>query len=130
MSFANETKLGPYEILWPLGAGGMGEVYLALDGKLYRQVAIKVLPKVMTREPERVARLGDRASSRCGPRRMLRAVRALRRECGMPSSCFHATLCLFTGTRKASLARIGFARLSAQRMSAKSRSMSRLCLCV
>ena len=50
------TKLGPYEILSPLGAGGMGEVYLANDSKLDRQVAIKVLPETMTRDPERVAR--------------------------------------------------------------------------
>ncbi len=41
-------KLGPYEILSPLGAGGMGEVYLANDGKLDRKVAIKVLPELMT----------------------------------------------------------------------------------
>jgi len=50
------TKLGPYEILSPLGAGGMGEVYLANDSKLDRQVAIKVLPETMTRDVERVAR--------------------------------------------------------------------------
>ncbi len=50
------TKLGPYEILSPLGAGGMGEVYLACDGKLDRQVAIKVLPETMARDKERVAR--------------------------------------------------------------------------
>ncbi len=50
------TKLGPYEILSPLGAGGMGEVYLATDSKLDRKVAIKVLPESMTRDLERVAR--------------------------------------------------------------------------
>jgi len=50
------TKLGPYEILSPLGAGGMGEVYLANDPKLDRKVAIKVLPETMTRDKERVAR--------------------------------------------------------------------------
>ena len=62
MSLSPGTKLGSYEILSPLGAGGMGEVYLARDGKLDRQVAIKVLPESMTRDPERVARferLGD-----------------------------------------------------------------------
>ena len=52
----NGTKLGPYEILSALGAGGMGEVYLAKDAKLDRQVAIKVLPDAMTRDVERVAR--------------------------------------------------------------------------
>ena len=50
------TRLGPYEILSPLGAGGMGEVYLATDSKLDRKVAIKVLSETMTRDKERVAR--------------------------------------------------------------------------
>ena len=56
MSLTSGTKLGTYEILSQLGAGGMGEVYLATDSKLDRKVAIKVLPEVMTRDPERVAR--------------------------------------------------------------------------
>jgi len=50
------TKLGPYEILSPLGVGGMGEVYRAKDSKLDREVAIKVLPEIFSRDPERVAR--------------------------------------------------------------------------
>ncbi|HYB52227.1 MAG TPA: protein kinase [Thermoanaerobaculia bacterium] len=50
------TKLGPYEILAPLGAGGMGEVYRARDGKLGREVAIKTLPSEFTRDVERLAR--------------------------------------------------------------------------
>ena len=56
MTLEAGTKLGPYEILSPLGAGGMGEVYLANDPKLDRKVAIKVLPDSMTRDKERVAR--------------------------------------------------------------------------
>jgi len=56
MPLATGTKLGPYEILSPLGAGGMGEVYLANDSKLDRKIAIKVLPETMTRDQERVAR--------------------------------------------------------------------------
>jgi serine/threonine protein kinase len=51
-----ESTLGAYRILSPLGAGGMGEVYRAHDAKLDREVAIKVLPKAMSADPERVAR--------------------------------------------------------------------------
>jgi serine/threonine-protein kinase len=50
------TILGPYEILAPIGAGGMGEVYRAKDTKLKREVAIKVLPEAVARDPERMAR--------------------------------------------------------------------------
>jgi serine/threonine protein kinase len=49
-------KLGPYEILAPIGAGGMGEVYRARDTKLDREVAIKVLPKAFAEDDERLAR--------------------------------------------------------------------------
>ena len=50
------TKLGPYEILSALGAGGMGEVYRARDTKLNRDVAIKVLPDLFANDPDRLAR--------------------------------------------------------------------------
>ena len=56
MALDKGTELGPYEILSPIGAGGMGEVYLANDSKLDRKVAIKVLSETMTRDKERVAR--------------------------------------------------------------------------
>jgi serine/threonine protein kinase len=50
------TKLGPYEILAPIGAGGMGEVYRARDTNLDREVAIKILPETWAQNPERLAR--------------------------------------------------------------------------
>ena len=56
MELSAGTRLGPYEILAPLGAGGMGEVYRATDTKLGRDVAIKVLPSEMAGDAERLAR--------------------------------------------------------------------------
>lgn len=50
------TKLGPYEVTAPIGAGGMGEVYRARDIKLNRDVALKVLPDAFVTDPERLAR--------------------------------------------------------------------------
>ena len=56
MSLSAGDHLGPYEILAPIGAGGMGEVYRARDTKLEREVAVKVLPATLARDPERLAR--------------------------------------------------------------------------
>ena len=56
MSLAAGSKLGPYEILAPIGAGGMGEVYRAKDTKLKREVALKVLPETFAADPERMVR--------------------------------------------------------------------------
>jgi predicted Ser/Thr protein kinase len=56
MALTAGTRLGPYEILAPIGAGGMGEVYRARDTKLKREIALKVLPDSFARDPERMAR--------------------------------------------------------------------------
>src|SRR5262245_40893264 len=56
MVLASGTRLGVYEVLTAIGAGGMGEVYRARDTKLQREVAIKVLPPVFATDPERLAR--------------------------------------------------------------------------
>src|SRR6204780_4913326 len=56
MALTAGTRLGPYEILAPIGAGGMGEVYRAKDTKLKRDVALKVLPDSFASDPERMAR--------------------------------------------------------------------------
>ena len=52
MALADGTRLGPYEILSPIGAGGMGEVYRAKDTRLDRTVAIKVLPSHLSSDTE------------------------------------------------------------------------------
>jgi eukaryotic-like serine/threonine-protein kinase len=56
MALTNGTKLGPYEIIAPLGAGGMGEVYRARDTRLDRTVAIKILPPKVSSDPARQQR--------------------------------------------------------------------------
>src|SRR5271167_4124937 len=52
MALTSGTKLGPYEIQSPLGAGGMGEVYKARDTRLNRTVAVKILPSHLSENPE------------------------------------------------------------------------------
>ena len=63
MTLATGTRLGPYEVLSPLGAGGMGEVYRARDTRLSREVAIKVLPAELAAESERLKRFEKEARS-------------------------------------------------------------------
>ena len=61
MALTSGTKLGPYEIQSPLGAGGMGEVYRARDTRLDREVAIKVLPESFARDADRLRRFEQEA---------------------------------------------------------------------
>ena len=56
MNMGPGARLGPYEIVSAIGAGGMGEVYRARDTKLGRDVAIKILPTAVTNDPDRLAR--------------------------------------------------------------------------
>ena len=63
MALTSGTRLGPYEILAPLGAGGMGEVYKAKDTRLDRTVAIKVLPEHLAESPERKQRFEREAKA-------------------------------------------------------------------
>ncbi len=68
MALLAGTRLGPYEILAPLGAGGMGEVYRAKQLKLGRDIAIKILPDELAADPDGYAgamcRLAERAAAR------------------------------------------------------------------
>ena len=52
MTISSGSRLGPYEVLSPLGAGGMGEVYKARDTRLERTVAVKVLPRHLSESSE------------------------------------------------------------------------------
>ena len=62
MSLAPGARLGTYEIVALIGAGGMGEVYRARDGKLTRDVALKILPSLFAHDPERLARFSREAN--------------------------------------------------------------------
>src|SRR5437879_13752145 len=61
MQLAEGTRLGPYQVLAPIGAGGMGEVYRARDTRLGREVAIKILPAAYSNDPERLQRFEQEA---------------------------------------------------------------------
>src|ERR1041385_2722879 len=61
MPLVSGNRVGHYEILAPLGAGGMGEVYRARDTKLNREVAIKILPEAFAQDPDRMVRFSREA---------------------------------------------------------------------
>ncbi|OGD27249.1 MAG: hypothetical protein A2Y56_03045 [Candidatus Aminicenantes bacterium RBG_13_63_10] len=63
MAFSSGSKLGPYEVVGSLGAGGMGEVYRARDERLQRDVAVKVLPEAVAGDPDRLARFEREAKA-------------------------------------------------------------------
>ena len=63
MAVASGSRLGPYEVLSPLGAGGMGEVWKARDTRLGREVAIKVLPEALASDRDRLSRFEQEARS-------------------------------------------------------------------
>jgi serine/threonine protein kinase len=78
MTLTAGTNLGPYEILSPLGAGGMGEVYRARDTKLGPDVALKVLPEAFAQDAQPMARFEREAQE--SDRRLLPClIRAARR---------------------------------------------------
>jgi len=60
-SFIAASQIGAYQLLSPLGRGGMGEVHLALDTRLGRKVAVKLLPAAFTTDPNRVQRFAREA---------------------------------------------------------------------
>jgi serine/threonine protein kinase len=80
MAILPGRRLGPYEILNAIGAGGMGEVYQAHDTKLARDVAIKILPEAFAHDPERLSRF--------------------QREAKMLASLNHPTSQRFTGSNR------------------------------
>jgi len=63
LSLAPGSHLGPYEVLAPIGAGGMGEVYRARDSRLSREVAIKVLPASFSNDADRLRRFEQEAKA-------------------------------------------------------------------
>ena len=68
MSVTTGARIGAYEVLAPIGRGGMGEVYRARDTRLKRDVALKILPESFATDPERLARFQREAEVLAWPR--------------------------------------------------------------
>ncbi|MGO9675931.1 MAG: serine/threonine-protein kinase [Candidatus Sulfotelmatobacter sp.] len=85
MALTSGTKLGPYEILAPLGAGGMGEVYRARDTRLDRTVAVKILPSHLSDNPEAKHRFDREARVISSLNRLHKGALSLKQalECGL-----------------------------------------------
>jgi serine/threonine protein kinase len=81
VTLAPGTRLGPYEILSPLGAGGMGEVFSARDTRLERDVAVKVIHQRLAADPNRLARFEIEARARAAlPSYLEEPLQALERQ--------------------------------------------------
>ena len=63
MTLERGTRLGPYQIESPIGAGGMGQVWQATDTQLNRQVALKILPEAFATDPDRLVRKAQALAS-------------------------------------------------------------------
>jgi eukaryotic-like serine/threonine-protein kinase len=63
LALTSGTRIGPYEVIAPIGAGGMGQMWRATDTTLGRQVAIKILPDAFASDPERLARFEREAKT-------------------------------------------------------------------
>ena len=80
-------RLGSYAIVAPLGAGGMGEVWRATDTRLHRDVAIKLPPSVVARDPERLARLERGPAARSLSHPSIAAIHGIEEADGTRSWC-------------------------------------------
>lgn len=81
MTLTAGTRLGPYEILAPIGAGAMGEVYRAADLRRGRNVAVKVLPEALPSDPDRLSRFEREAMFYAEARESDRAIHWLKKAC-------------------------------------------------